>query len=548
MEEQLIQQFDISFIDISSYFGLAAAGVMTANLLLGLLLSVQYSPVDAWPYRRLPIFAMHKWSGYAALFLVLIHPVWLPFARTGNFTWLAIFYPVAAPVQPIIIGLGSLAAYTLIFVVATAWLRHRFEYALWKRLHYASYAVIVAFLVHSVWTNPSLDPETSIDFLDGGKIFTELCAVLALMMFGWRVTIGERVRSANLRSHAAIKKAVAPVWKGTLAVTSITDLPSDVKVFRLVAPEGGALPITFQAGQYLSVRIDADERAVMRNYSICSAPQQRDFCDIAVKRIDGGAGSTALHSRVAVGQQLTCAGPRGTFTFTGDESNSLLMIAGGIGITPLLSILRDLAARRWPHDVYLLFAVRTPAHVLFEHELISLQSEYQHLKLLILPTSIEGHTWSGPHGLISRDVLNAFVPDLKHRRIHLCGPLPMMTAATLLLKELGVRDAQVHTESFGGQGDVQLDDELVDAGITFRRSGVTCVAPAGMTLLDAADMAGVALEASCRTGTCGTCKVHLLEGKVKMHRDDALSGKELRGQVVLACQARAVTGQVTLDV
>lgn len=185
---------------------------------------------------------------------------------------------------------------------------------------------------------------------------------------------------------------------------------------------------------------------------------------------------------------------------------------------------------------------------MFEQELRSLQSEYQHLKLLILPTSIEGHVWSGPHGLISRSVLNEFVPHLNHRRIHLCGPLPMMTAASLLLKELGVRDSQIYTESFGGQGDVQLDDDLVDAGITFRRSSVTCVAPAGMTLLDAADMAGVALEASCRTGTCGACKVHLLEGKVKMHRDDVLSGKELRAQVVLACQARAVTGQVTLDV
>ena len=548
VEAQLVQQFGISFIDISSYFGLAAAGIMTLNLLLGLLLSVQYNPVDAWPHRRLPIFAIHKWSGYGSLFVVLLHPVWLPFARGANFTWLAVFYPLAAPMQPVINALGGLAAYTLVFVVVTAWLRNKFKYGTWKKLHYASYVVIVAFLVHGVWTNPSLEPGTSVDFLDGGKIFVEVCAVLALLMLGWRFNVGQRLRGVNLRKALAIAQSARPAWKGNLVVANITEFPGEVRVFRLVDSAGGPLPFAFRAGQYLSIRINADDRTVVRNYSICSAPEQKEFCEIAVKRIDGGAGSTVLHTRLATGQKLDCAGPRGTFTFSGDESDSLVMIAGGIGITPLLSILKYLAARQWPHDVFLIFAVRTPAHVLFEEELRTLQSEYQHLKLLVLPTSIVGHAWNGPHGVISGSVLAAFIPHLKIRRIHLCGPLPMMTAVGLLLKEVGVRDAQIYTESFGSQGDVQLDDDLVDAGITFQRSSVTCSAPAGMTLLDAADMAGVVLESSCRTGTCGTCKVRLLEGKVKMHRDDSLTGKELRGQVVLACQARAVTGQVTLDV
>lgn len=286
---------------------------------------------------------------------------------------LAVFYPIAAPEQPIFNGLGGLAAYTLIFVVVTAWMRNSFEYGFWKKLHYASYGVIVAFLIHGVFTDPSLTPGTPVDYLDGGKIFIEACAVLSLAMIAWRVTIGSRMRRANVRTSAAQVLGALPTWGGTLGVAHIAELPSDVKLFRLVNPEGGALPFDFRAGQYLSVRLNAEDRSVVRNYSICSAPQERNFCEIAVKHIDAGAGSTALHTRIAVGQHLHCAGPDGRFTFSGDEADSIVMIAGGIGVTPLLSVLKDLAARNWHGDVFLLFAVRTPADIVFEDELRSIR-------------------------------------------------------------------------------------------------------------------------------------------------------------------------------
>ena len=89
IETQLIHQFDISFIDISSYIGLAAAGVMTANLFIGLLLSMQYNPAMHWPRRRVPLYNLHKWSGYSALFLALLHPAWLPLARMISATSLS---------------------------------------------------------------------------------------------------------------------------------------------------------------------------------------------------------------------------------------------------------------------------------------------------------------------------------------------------------------------------------------------------------------------------------------------------------------------------
>lgn len=547
MEAQLIQQFGISFIDISSYVGLAAAGVMTLNLLVGLLLSVQYNPVARWPYRRLPLFGLHKWSGYGALFLALLHPAWLPLAKAAHFTVLAVFYPIVAPEQPVINGLGGLAAYTLIFVVVTAYLRQRFQYAFWKQLHYASYVVIVAFLIHGVLADPSLKPGTPVDFLDGGKIFIEACALVCTALIAWRITLGKQLRRALAQEAEMQRSRAAPSWRGRLSVAQITDVTPNVKTFRLIDPDRKQLPFEFQPGQYLSLRINDGGRSFVRNYSISSAPDQRDYCDISVRRQENGRGSGWLHTQVEVGDSLDCLGPRGTFCFTGAEARSLVLIAGGIGVTPLLSVLRHLAARNWPHDVYLLFAVRTPADILFRDELADIKRHYSRLKLLILPTSVTGYEWHGPHGLITAEILSGFVPQLRHRRVHLCGPEPMMVAATALLQRLGVPDAQIYTESFGRHGDVESDDQSVDANVTFTRSGATCFAPAGTSLLDAAEEAGVPIDSACRAGTCGSCKVKVVAGKVSMHRDDALSGREVREQFVLACQARALTSEISLE-
>ncbi|MDE2203061.1 MAG: 2Fe-2S iron-sulfur cluster binding domain-containing protein [Burkholderiaceae bacterium] len=547
MEAQLIQQFGISFIDVSSYVGLAAAGVMTLNLFVGLLLSVQYSPVAHWPYRRIPLFGIHKWTGYGAFFLALLHPAWLPLAKAANFTVLAVFYPIVAPEQPVINGLGGLAAYTLIFVVITAFLRQRFQYAFWKKLHYASYVVIVSFLIHGVLVDPSLKPGTPVDFLDGGKIFVEACALLCVGLIAWRVTFGKKLRLANTQAAAAQRLRMASAWRGRLSVAKIIDVSPDVKTFRLIDLDGKRLPFDFRPGQYLSFRINDGERSFIRNYSISSAPNQPDFCDISVRRQENGRGSTWLHTNIEVGESLDCQGPHGTFTFTGAEATSLVMIAGGIGITPLLSVLRHLAARNWPHDVYLLFAVRTPADILFRDELADIKRHYPRLKLLILPTHVTGFEWHGPHGLITAEILAGFVPQLQHRRVHLCGPGPMMEAATALLRGLGVPDAQIYTESFGRHGDVEGDDRSLDATVTFTKSGKTCFMPAGATLLDAAEEAGAPIDSSCRAGTCGSCKVKVVAGEVRMHRDDALTGRDVRERIVLACQARPMTSEISLE-
>lgn len=535
MEAFLIQQFEISFIDVSAYIGLTAAGLMTLNLLIGLLLSVQYDSMQHWPRKRLPLLDLHKWSGYSALFVSLLHPAWLPFTKVANFSVIAVFFPFVTVEQPILLSLGALAMYTLIFVIVTAYLRHRFKYTFWKKLHYATYIVLASFLVHGIFTEPSLKANAVIDYLDGGKLFIEACAVLCIAMVFWRVSYGRKRRAANAA------KAPAPVWQGELVIEAITSIRDDVKLFRLKVPSGGELPFAYRAGQYLSFRLKdaAGERIFTRSYSICSSPKQRTWCEIAVKRAVDGKGSGLLHDQAEVGQRLTCTGPHGNFVFDSSKADGIVLVAGGIGVTPLLSIVRDLADQNWPHDVLLLFAISAPPHALFSGELQALQQRYARFRYLVVPSRVDRERWPGPTGRLEASHFSALVPRIADLPIFLCGPDAMMSATISILKTMGVDQGMIQIESFGGP--ITQDAALCAATIRFAVSGKSGVVSVGQTLLDAAEECGVQIESLCRTGTCGTCKVKLVSGEVHMQRETALSGSDVRNRVVLACQARAIT-------
>ena len=548
LEALLIKQFDISFLDISAYIGLAAVALMTCNLLMGLLVSTQYSTVTSWPYRRLPISKIHNVTGYTALLLVLAHPVWLLFAKVSNFTVLNLLVPVTLIHQPLENSLGAVALYLLIFVVITAYLRKRFAYAFWKKLHYTSYGVLVLFFAHSVLIDPNVHAAIPIDFLDGGKLFVYACTAISSFAILWRVTAGKRLRSLNqLESPKSV--AAKPGWKGQLRLVAISDEAPGIRTFRFANPNGATLelPFSYRAGQYLGFDFNDGQRRFARSYSLSSSPHETHHCDISVKLIKNGLGSGYLHKQAKVGDLLGCSGPFGEFVFDEKKSRSILLLGGGVGVTPLMSLVRNLAANNWDGDVHLLYAFMTPQHQAFKHELEAIAAERANFKMLFLPTELAGQAWSGPHGLINTQILTNFVPNLRHSPVYLCGPAPMMTAAKALLKTLGVAAEQIHTEDFGGAVPSVSASDFVDATVKFKDKQNQLSLRAGGTLLQAAEEAGVLIESSCRVGTCGTCKVRLISGEVTMHRDDALSSKEISQGIILACQARCKSAEVLLE-
>lgn len=341
-------------------------------------------------------------------------------------------------------------------------------------------------------------------------------------------------------------------WSGKLRVARVFDETPDVKTFRLMNPLGGTLPFMYLPGQFLTVSIDVEGKPVKRSYTIASSPTQQDFAEITVKHEGEGVVSGFLHQRVKEGDLLDFSGPSGAFTFSGRECKCILLIGGGVGITPLMSVLRYLTDRSWSGDIFLIYGVKTPRDIIFREELEYLQRRHPNLKIVITVSRPEGTGWTGPTGHINKELIVQSVPDVATRYVHICGPVPLMETAKTLLAELGVPPGRIKTEAFGpalGKPEPSPQPTVAEAErkaagvslptVTFTLSDKSASLPPDRPILDVADEIGVEIDNSCRVGTCGLCRVKLLSGKVTMEVEDGLEPGDKEKGIVLACQAKA---------
>jgi methionine sulfoxide reductase heme-binding subunit len=186
-------------IDVSSVIGLIAVGMFTAQILLGLLVSVGYNPTRRWPRRRVKLFTFHNWLGYIALATAFVHPIILllaevPLGNSGDvarFSPLDLVFPIDSPVQPLPNTLGAIAFYLVAFVVLTSYFRRVFGYRNWKLLHYTGYAAATVFYVHGVLADPLLQ-NRPVDWIDAEKVYVEGCAALVLAATIWRFKTGRK--------------------------------------------------------------------------------------------------------------------------------------------------------------------------------------------------------------------------------------------------------------------------------------------------------------------------------------------------------------------
>ena len=178
-------------IDVSSVVGLIAVGVFTAQILLGLLLSIGYNPLRQFPRQRLKLFTFHNWLGYIGLATAALHPTILLFSSTAGFGPGDIVVPIWSPTQPIPNTLGAIAFYLVAFVVLTSYFRQVFGRHRWKQLHLTAYAAAAVFYVHGVWADPLLKNRPP-DFIDAEKAYVEGCALLVIAATVWRFRYGRR--------------------------------------------------------------------------------------------------------------------------------------------------------------------------------------------------------------------------------------------------------------------------------------------------------------------------------------------------------------------
>ena len=357
--------------------------------------------------------------------------------------------------------------------------------------------------------------------------------------------------SPEASSAASVSQAPsAPVtanWRGQLRVGSIVTETPDVKTFRLLSTtDDRRLPFAFMPGQFLNTTFGIGGARMNRSYSISSSPTQHEYAELTVRREPRGAVSRHIVDLLKVGDHVEVGGPVGKFTFDGSEADSIVLIAGGVGITPMMSVARYLTEQVWAGDIFLIYACRTPADFIFANELAALQQVNPKLHVTVTMSRPDGTDWQGPRGRLTKELLTQSVPDLAARRVHLCGPPLMMEATKALLAALGVASEQLKTEAFGtpkpapGTAGTTAKPTVAASGplVTFSKYNKSAKIHDGQTILELSEELAIGIEFSCRVGTCGICKVKMTSGEVEMAVEDALSSDDKTNGIILACQAK----------
>jgi methionine sulfoxide reductase heme-binding subunit len=196
--------FGLTLLDLCAYLGLGAVGFASLNLLIGMLMSLRYSPLRHWPHRHINVFALHQWTAYLAIALTLTHPVVLLFISSPHFRLYDILWPVSSPLQPLVNLAGAGALYILVLVFVSSLLRTQIGRPIWRSLHYLVFPAAVLIFIHSILTDPNLK-DGHPDLLDGGKVFVEIATLISVVATTIRWWMrGKGFRAAKVQPSSKI--------------------------------------------------------------------------------------------------------------------------------------------------------------------------------------------------------------------------------------------------------------------------------------------------------------------------------------------------------
>ena len=310
----------------------------------------------------------------------------------------------------------------------------------------------------------------------------------------------------------------------TLCIADASDVADGIRSFELVHPQGEDLP-RFTAGSHLTLQVPS---GVLRKYSLCNDPAERQRYVITVKRDAAGrGGSMSLCDDATVGDAIRVSAPENAFELVPSPAG-YLFIAGGIGMTPILSMIRSLG--ELPEAPWqLLYLTRSPKTTAFREELSTPG----------LPGKVRIHH---DHGDAAQALdLWPLLEKPGPRHIYCCGPRPLMDAVRDMTGHWA--PGHVHFESFVDGGVAQASDGAFS--VRLAHSGRVLQVPVGKSILQVVKDAGCIAPSSCESGTCGTCRTGLLSGEAE-HRDMVLMPEEETSQIMI-CVSRAKSAELVLD-
>ena len=355
------------------------------------------------------------------------------------------------------------------------------------------------------------------------------------------------------QADAALAASVKRDQWQQFRVVEVVEESSVIRSFKLKPVDSGPL-LPFEAGQFLTLRItpaDADS-SVCRTYTVSSAPGDR-YYRVSVKRETDGLVSNYLHTAVTQGDVIEVKAPRGNFSIDVMESRPAVLLAGGVGITPMISMARHVAAQTNHQRALTVFhSAQDTRQRAFASEFRELAENtdgairYFSFINRATPADREGIDYDGT-GYITADVLRHNLP-LDDYDFYLCGPPAFMQSVYNTLRGLGVRDARVHAEAFGPAALTRSPDEAAvpviqpaeaeHASIRFSVSGIeTSWQRNGASILEVAEAQGVQPDYGCRNGSCGTCSTKVTQGTVTYRSIPTAAIAE--GEALICCAVPA---------
>jgi ferredoxin-NADP reductase/MOSC domain-containing protein YiiM len=359
---------------------------------------------------------------------------------------------------------------------------------------------------------------------------------------GWQSSL----KSLASGDNGLTASAPPPAWAGfrPFRVTGLHDESRDVRSFSLTSADGTPPP-EWRAGQSIALRLRVGGTSVIRNYSLSNG-SGADHYRISVKREAHGVASAYLHAHVAEGDLIDVAAPRGTFFLAGGAA-PVILLSAGVGVTPVLSMLRELAAAESTRPVWWLYAARNGAQHPLAGEAAELLKRLSHSHSRICysqPLPTDHVTDSGRLSLAGLELpLDA--------NAYLCGPVAFMDEFSAALVAHGLDPARIHSERFGAIAaltpgiaarasapHLPAGPPGPGPGVQFARSGLTASwGPPSVSLLEFAEACDVPARWSCRTGVCHNCETALLSGSVRY----APEPLELPAEgIILICCAQPV--------
>jgi len=377
-----------------------------------------------------------------------------------------------------------------------------------------------------------------------------VCLVQCVLVFKKRSQPRASVESSGVREIPTrltpptnLDNAKSPI---RLLLSQIEQQTHDTKTLRFQILDERR--VRAKPGQFLTFQWTIDGQRVRRSYTVSSSPAHENYVEITPKRMENGCVSVFLNERAKPGLAVEASGPYGRFYFDETLQKSIVLIAAGSGITPMISMLCYIDDLKLATPVTLLYCVRTGADIIFKNELSRLSKSLPNFKYELCLSRLDA-TWKGRSGRLTEEFVSQSVTDFDLPTFFLCGPNGFMDNARHVLLTLGVTQDRILQESFG-EGKPSTESRPLEAGavetVVFLHSEKVCQISSESTLLDLAERNGVQIPFGCRQGQCGTCATRVLSGTVQMDVEAGLTAEQKDAGYVLPCVSRA-EGMVVLS-